>query len=70
VHLYFTLCRYPKQEAKISLTLSDAVLNLKEFKDEQIPKEYKLSTTSVKQQTIGIFSHVTCKYINTHKYNF
>jgi len=60
VYLYF-MCRYPRQQAKVFLTLSDAVVNLKEFEKEPIIKNYKLSTVSVKDQTIGIFSS-SCKY--------
>jgi hypothetical protein len=55
------MCRYPRQQAKVFLTLSDAVVNLKEFEKEPIIKNYKLSTVSVKDQTIGIFSS-SCKY--------
>jgi len=54
--------RYHGQEAKVSLTLSDNILTQKGFETEPIPKEYKLSTISVKKQTMGVFSYVTRKY--------
>jgi len=42
--------------------LSEAVLALKETEEKEIPKEYKLDVTPVTNQTLGVFSHINCKY--------
>lgn len=45
------------QKAKVSLTLSEAVLCLKEPGEEAIPKEHRLDVSTVTRQVLGIFAH-------------
>ncbi|XP_028128657.1 general transcription factor IIF subunit 2 [Diabrotica virgifera virgifera] len=47
------------QKAQVSLTLSSAILNLNEPGQESIPKDHRLDVSTVTQQTLGVFSHVT-----------
>ncbi len=44
------------QKAQVSLTLSDAVINLDPH--ERIPKEHRLDVSVVTKQTLGVFSHM------------
>lgn len=46
----------------MSLTLSDATLNIQEEGEESIPKEHRLDVSTVTQQTLGVFSHLIRKY--------
>ncbi|XP_019870539.1 general transcription factor IIF subunit 2 [Aethina tumida] len=46
------------QKAQVSLTLSNAILNLSEAGQEVIPKDHRLDVSTVTQQTLGVFSHV------------
>lgn len=43
------------QKAQVSLTLSDAVVNIDT--GENIPREHKLDVSVVTKQTLGVFSH-------------
>lgn len=43
------------QKAQVSLTLSDAVINIDP--SEAIPREHKLDVSVVTKQTLGVFSH-------------
>ena len=45
----------------MSLTLSEAVLCLKDAGDEDIPKDHRLDVTTVTRQTLGVFSHTLRK---------
>lgn len=45
------------KKAQVSLTLSDAVINLDPT--EKIPKDHKLDVSVVTKQTLGVFSHIT-----------
>jgi len=47
------------QKPQVSLTLSSAILNLNEPGEESIPKDHRLDVSTVTQQTLGVFSHVT-----------
>lgn len=53
--------RMPGQKAQVSLTLSEAVLCLKEPKDQDIPREHRLDVSMVTRQALGVFSHLTRK---------
>lgn len=44
------------QKAAVSLTLSDAVINLDP--QERIPREHRLDVSVVTKQTLGVFSHM------------
>lgn len=48
------------QKAQVSLTLSDAVINLDPH--ERIPKEHRLDVSVVTKQTLGVFSHMIRKW--------
>ncbi|XP_022914449.1 general transcription factor IIF subunit 2 [Onthophagus taurus] len=47
------------QKHQVSLSLSQAVLNLPDCKGENIPKDHRLDVSTVTQQTLGVFSHMT-----------
>lgn len=47
------------QKAQVTLSLSDAILNLDTT--EEIPREHKLDVSVVTRQTLGVFSHVIRK---------
>jgi transcription initiation factor TFIIF subunit beta len=51
------------QKAQVSLTLSDAVINLdtNEAVPAQIPKDHRLDVSVVTKQTLGVFSHMIRK---------
>lgn len=49
------------QKAQVSLTLSDAVINLDPH--ERIPREHRLDVSVVTKQTLGVFSHMIRKYL-------
>ncbi|KAK5645951.1 hypothetical protein RI129_004415 [Pyrocoelia pectoralis] len=53
------ISRTPGQKAQVSLTLSPAVLTLGEVGEENIPKDHRLDVSTVTQQTLGVFSHMT-----------
>ncbi|XP_018323445.1 general transcription factor IIF subunit 2-like [Agrilus planipennis] len=53
------ITKTPGQKAQVSLTLSPAVLNLNENGEENIPKDHRLDVSTVTQQTLGVFSHMT-----------
>lgn len=60
---FFSLfLRNPGQKAEVSLSLSEAVLALKESGEEEIPKQHRLDVTTVTTQILGVFSHVTRKF--------
>lgn len=48
------------QKAQVSLTLSEAVINLDP--QERIPSEHRLDVSVVTKQTLGVFSHMIRKY--------
>lgn len=48
------------QKTQVSLTLTDAVINLDPT--EKIPKDHRLDVSVVTKQTLGVFSHSVCKY--------
>lgn len=48
------------QKAQVSLTLSDAVINLDP--QEKIPREHRLDVSVVTKQTLGVFSHMIRKF--------
>lgn len=54
------ISKQPGQKAQVSLTLSDAVINLDPH--ERIPREHRLDVSVVTKQTLGVFSHMirTC----------
>lgn len=47
------------QKAQVSLTLSDAIINID--KEEKIPKDHRLDVSVVTKQTLGVFSHMIRK---------
>lgn len=51
--------KQPGQKAQVSLTLSDAVMNLDTL--ERIPREHRLDVSVVTKQTLGVFSHMIRK---------
>ncbi|XP_011505530.1 PREDICTED: general transcription factor IIF subunit 2 [Ceratosolen solmsi marchali] len=53
------ITKHFKQKAEVTLKLSEAVLALKEPGEHDIPKQHKLDVTTVIQQTLGVFSHLT-----------
>lgn len=53
------------QKAQVSLTLSDAVINLDPH--ERIPKEHRLDVSVVTKQTLGVFSHMIRTLRNSDK---
>lgn len=53
------------QKAQVTLSLSDAILNLDTT--EQIPREHKLDVSVVTRQTLGVFSHVIRKFNSLKK---
>ncbi|XP_067013798.1 general transcription factor IIF subunit 2 [Anabrus simplex] len=53
------ISKEPGQKAKVSLTLSESVLCLKEPGEENIPKDHRLDVSAVTHQTLGVFSHIT-----------
>ncbi|XP_050446843.1 general transcription factor IIF subunit 2 isoform X3 [Cataglyphis hispanica] len=53
------ITKNPGQKAEVSLKLSEAVLALKESREEEIPKQHRLDVTTVTRQMLGVFSHVT-----------
>lgn len=52
------ISRVPGQRAQVQLSLSEAVLCLKEAGDQNIPKEHRLDVSNVTRQSLGVFSHV------------
>lgn len=57
------ICKVPGQKAQVSLSLSDAVINLDPA--EKIPKDHRLDVSVVTKQTLGVFSHSVCMtYLN------
>lgn len=51
------------QKAQVSLTLSDAIINID--KEEKIPKDHRLDVSVVTKQTLGVFSHMIRKFYCT-----
>lgn len=47
----------------MTLSLSEAVMVMKDAEEKEIPKELKLDVSSVTGQTLGVFSHIPSKYI-------
>ncbi|XP_026757338.2 general transcription factor IIF subunit 2-like [Galleria mellonella] len=52
------ITRVPGQKAQVQLTLSEAVMCLKDPGEQSIPKEHHLDVSNVTRQTLGVFSHV------------
>lgn len=52
------ISKIPGQKAQVSLSLTDAVMNLDPT--EKIPKEHRLDVSVVTKQTLGVFSHSVC----------
>lgn len=44
------------QKAQVSLTLSDAIMNIND--EEKIPKDHRLDVSLVTKQSLGVFSHL------------
>lgn len=53
------ISKTPGQKAQVSLSLSEAVMNLDP--QEKIPKDHRLDVSVVTKQTLGVFSHLVCK---------
>lgn len=56
------ISRAPGQRAQVQLSLSEAVLCLKEPGEQNIPKEHRLDVSNVTRQSLGVFSHAIRKY--------
>ena len=57
-----SISRTPGQKPQIKLILSEAVLCLKDEEDkEDIPKEHILNVSTIKEQTLAVFSQHTCE---------
>lgn len=54
-------CRVQGQKTKVSLTLSQATLNVNEDGEGQIPKDHRLDVSPIAQQTLAVFSHLIRK---------
>ncbi|XP_004930959.1 general transcription factor IIF subunit 2 [Bombyx mori] len=52
------ISRVPGTRAKVQLSLSEAVLCLKDPGEQSIPKEHKLDVSNVNTQSLGVFSHI------------
>ncbi|KAL4712979.1 hypothetical protein ACJJTC_012049 [Scirpophaga incertulas] len=52
------ISRAPGQRAQVQLSLSEAVMCLKEPGEQNIPKEHRLDVTNETRQSLGVFSHV------------
>lgn len=52
------ISKTPGQKAQVSLSLSEAVMNLDP--QEKIPKDHRLDVSVVTKQTLGVFSHLVC----------
>ncbi|XP_075991634.1 general transcription factor IIF subunit 2-like [Anticarsia gemmatalis] len=52
------ISRAPGQRAQVQLSLSEAVLCLKDAGEQNIPKEHHLDVTNVSKQSLGVFSQV------------
>lgn len=50
------ITKHQGQRAQVSLTLSDAVINLDP--EEKIPTDHRLDVSVVTKQTLGVFSHM------------
>lgn len=50
------ISKIPGQKAQVSLSLSEAVMNLDP--QEKIPKDHRLDVSVVTKQTLGVFSHL------------
>lgn len=55
------ISRVPGTRAKVQLSLSEAVLCLKDPGEQSIPKEHKLDVSNVNTQSLGVFSHIARK---------
>lgn len=58
------ISKTPGQKAQVSLSLSDAVMNLDP--SEKIPKDHRLDVSVVTKQTLGVFSHLSCELTRVH----
>lgn len=52
------ITRSPGQRTAVALTLSEALLCLRESPNDPIPKEHRLDVSTVTRQTLGVFSHL------------
>lgn len=57
------ISRVPGQRAQVQLSLSEAVLCLKDPGEQNIPKEHRLDVSNETRQSLGVFSHVVRKYL-------
>lgn len=55
------ISRASGQRAQVQLSLSEAVLCLKDPGEQSIPKEHRLDVSTVTRQSLGVFSHVVRK---------
>ncbi|XP_014245049.1 general transcription factor IIF subunit 2-like [Cimex lectularius] len=55
------ISRHSGHRSQVSLSLSDAVLNLKQPGEQPIPKDHRLDVSLVTRQTLGVFSHYNPK---------
>ncbi|KAI5651423.1 transcription initiation factor IIF, beta subunit domain-containing protein [Phthorimaea operculella] len=51
------ISKMPGQRAQVKLSLSEALLCLKEPGEQSIPKELRLDVSNVTRQSLGVFSH-------------
>lgn len=58
------ISKTPGQKAQVSLSLSEAVMNLDP--QEKIPKDHRLDVSVVTKQTLGVFSHLVCTSGKVH----
>lgn len=56
------ISRVSGQKAQVQLSLSEALLCLKEPGEQIIPKEHRLDVSNVTRQSLGVFSHVVRKF--------
>lgn len=56
------ISRVPGQRAQVQLSLSEAVLCLKDAGEQNVPKEHRLDVSNVTRQSLGVFSHAIRKF--------
>lgn len=64
------ISRVQGQRAQVQLSLSEAVMCLKEPGEQSIPKEHRLDVSNVTRQSLGVFSHVVRKYCLLLEFQF
>jgi hypothetical protein len=70
--LIFSLLFYRPagQKAQVSLSLSEAVLCLKEPGEQDIPQSHRLDVSTVTRQALGVFSHLLRMYLGSRQLYF